>query len=222
MKPPLVLLHGALGSASHWQAIRPLLENDFDVFVPDFPGHGNSTLAAPSHIDQLVDFLSEYLIENQLHSPYIAGYSMGGYVALMAASRYNIQCSGLVCLATKMHWSTDIAAVETAKLTIQDLSPILPKLQAEHGRNFDTLLGATVSVINSIGNAPIRTSDMANVLNTFTFIRGDKDKMVSANEHEQFILSHTNAHYIEMPGQGHLLERMEAAPVAKLFKQVFQ
>jgi hypothetical protein len=63
---------------------------------------------------------------------------------------------------------------------------------------------------------------MAHTPNACTFIRGERDKMVSANEHEQFIQSHTNALYIEMPGQGHLLERMEAAPVAKLFKQVFQ
>lgn len=222
MKPALVLLHGALGSASHWQAIRTLLENDYTVYTPDFPGHGQSELSAPSHIINLVDYLLEYLEEHQLHQPFVAGYSMGGYVALMAALRHEAKFSKLVCLATKMHWSPLIAEEEASKLNPQMLQAILPKLEVEHGTNFDNMLSSTVALLKSIGSQPLSTTEMDKLDTTCVFIRGEKDKMVSAQENTQYAEVSKFAQYIEMPAQGHLLEKMDALTVANLCKQIFQ
>jgi pimeloyl-ACP methyl ester carboxylesterase len=222
MKPALVLLHGALGSASHWQATKTLLENDYTVYTPDFPGHGMSALSAHSQIINLVDYLVSYLEEHQLHEPFIAGYSMGGYVALMAVLRRDLKLSKLVCLATKMHWSPLIADEEASKLNPQILQTILPKLEAEHGPNFPALLDSTASILRTIGAHPLSVSEMEKLNTTCVFIRGEKDKMVSAEENLQFREASKHVTYIEMPAQGHLLEKMDAPTVANLFKQVFQ
>lgn len=221
MKPALVLLHGALGSASHWHAIKVLLENEYTVYTPDFPGHGSSSSPACSQIINLVDYLNSYLEEHQLSNPLLAGYSMGGYVALMTALRANTKFSKLICLATKLNWTEAIAEEEAAKLNPLSLEPILPKLHAEHGANFNNLLYTTSSILKSIGAHPLSVAEMTNLHTNCVFIRGEKDKMVSASENQMFAEASTFTQYIEMPAQGHLLEKMDPTTVANLFKQVF-
>lgn len=221
MKPALVFLHGALGSASHWQAIKTLLEDDYTVYTPDFPGHGQSALSAPYQIINLVDYLDAYLEEHQLHEPFVVGYSMGGYVAMMALLRQEAKFSKLVCLATKMRWSPAIAEEEASKLNPQMLQAILPKLELEHGANFENMLSSTASLLKSIGAQPLSVSEMDKLVTPTVFIRGEKDKMVRAEENLAFTEASKYAEYIELPAQGHLLEKMDALTVANLLKQVF-
>jgi pimeloyl-ACP methyl ester carboxylesterase len=146
---------------------------------------------------------------------------MGGYVALMAALRQEAKFSKLVCLATKMRWSPAIAEEEASKLNPQMLQAILPKLEVEHGANFENMLSSTASLLKSIGAQPLSVSEMDKLVTPAVFVRGEKDKMVSAEENLAFTEASKYAEYIEMPAQGHLLEKMDALTVANLLKQVF-
>ena len=40
--PPVVLLHGPMGNATHWMELIPGLVTTHRVIVPDLPGHGDS------------------------------------------------------------------------------------------------------------------------------------------------------------------------------------
>lgn len=40
--PPLVLIHGGMGSWTHWIRNIPVLRNHYTVYAPDMPGHGDS------------------------------------------------------------------------------------------------------------------------------------------------------------------------------------
>jgi N-formylmaleamate deformylase len=42
-KPPVVLLHGLMGSGACWTSLARALEGEFDVVMPDARGHGGST-----------------------------------------------------------------------------------------------------------------------------------------------------------------------------------
>jgi len=83
--PPLVLLHGFMGSASAWGGVPQRLASEFQVFAVDLLGHGRSSRAhdptryALTAISaDLVELLDAHGIERAL----VAGYSMGGRVAL--------------------------------------------------------------------------------------------------------------------------------------------
>ncbi len=39
---PLLLLHGALGSAAQFDSLKTLLPEDREVYAPNFPGHGGA------------------------------------------------------------------------------------------------------------------------------------------------------------------------------------
>src|SRR5204862_4623788 len=42
-KPPLVMLHGLMGSGACWTPVARALEDHFDVVLPDARGHGGSS-----------------------------------------------------------------------------------------------------------------------------------------------------------------------------------
>lgn len=99
---PLVLLHGFPLDHHIWDEIVPLLENTFDLIIPDLRGFGASTtIDAPYTMDDLALDIAGLLNHLGIESTLIAGHSMGGYVALAFARLYPEKVSGLGLIATQ-------------------------------------------------------------------------------------------------------------------------
>jgi pimeloyl-ACP methyl ester carboxylesterase len=87
-RPPLVLLHGLMGSGACWSPVARALEGDFDLVLPDARGHGGSS--APDHgyrYDDHADDVTGLLRGLSLSRPVLLGHSMGGMTAAVVASR---------------------------------------------------------------------------------------------------------------------------------------
>jgi N-formylmaleamate deformylase len=87
-KPPVVLLHGLMGSGACWTPLARALEGDFDVVMPDARGHGRSS--APQRGYRYDDHASDvagFLRGLELARPVLLGHSMGGMTAAVVASR---------------------------------------------------------------------------------------------------------------------------------------
>ncbi len=87
-KPPVVLLHGLMGSGACWTPLARALEGEFDVVMPDARGHGGSS--APHHGYRYDNHASDVvgLIRGlSLSRPVLLGHSMGGMTAAVVASR---------------------------------------------------------------------------------------------------------------------------------------
>jgi len=87
-KPPVVLLHGLMGSGACWTPLARRLEGEFDVVMPDARGHGGSS--TPHHGYRYDDHASDVvgLIRGlKLSRPVLLGHSMGGMTAAVVASR---------------------------------------------------------------------------------------------------------------------------------------
>jgi 2-hydroxy-6-oxonona-2,4-dienedioate hydrolase len=98
---PLVLLHGASGSWTHWiRNIRPLAAR-FRVFAPDMPGFGDSHVPPEPHTaDALADLVASGL-ETIVAPPTeldIAGFSFGGIIGGLVAARLGRRVRTLVLL----------------------------------------------------------------------------------------------------------------------------
>lgn len=89
--PPLVFLHGFLGSGESWfEVAQPLSENHFCI-LPDLPGHGkaaNGDISSNLNFDIVTDWLFRLLSETPLSKIHLAGYSLGGRIALAFACRF--------------------------------------------------------------------------------------------------------------------------------------
>lgn len=87
--PLLVMLHGFAGSLRTWDELRPVLEQRFRLLLVDLPGHGATPLpAAPDfNMPQVVEALRVLLVQVSTEPALLAGYSMGGRLALQVAVR---------------------------------------------------------------------------------------------------------------------------------------
>jgi pimeloyl-ACP methyl ester carboxylesterase len=99
--PPLVLLHGASGSWTHWiRNVLPLAEH-FRVLVADMPGYGESDAPPEPHTADALADLVVAGIEQLLPEPAgfdLAGFSMGAIIGGLVAARLGARVRRLVLL----------------------------------------------------------------------------------------------------------------------------
>ena len=87
--PPLVLLHGVGHRRQAWNAVVPLLRNRRELIMVDLPGHGESPPFRPGGrepVQAMAEDVIAFLAELGLDRPHLAGNSLGGALALIAAS----------------------------------------------------------------------------------------------------------------------------------------
>lgn len=93
---PLVLLHGWGMNGAVWGEAVQRLARHFRVYCVDLPGHGASAPAVPFNLEALVQQLS-----TEFAGPLdVAGWSLGGQLALRWAQRIPGQVRRLVLVAT--------------------------------------------------------------------------------------------------------------------------
>lgn len=86
--PPLVLLHGLLGSSRNWQTAGRDLAACYHVFAVDLRNHGDSPYAETmTHGEMMADVLAWLDAQALSHAAFL-GHSMGGKVAMLLACRH--------------------------------------------------------------------------------------------------------------------------------------
>jgi len=93
---PVVLLHGWGMHGGVWADLAARLGADVEALTPDLPGHGVSPMVEPYDIDVLVDQIAGAAPERCT----VAGWSLGGQLALVWARRYPQQVERLVLIGT--------------------------------------------------------------------------------------------------------------------------
>ncbi|MBV9683336.1 MAG: alpha/beta fold hydrolase, partial [Solirubrobacterales bacterium] len=81
MAPPLVLLHGFTHTGRSWRPVMQALGERYRAIAPDLRGHGVAAGARPVTLEAVVDDIAG-LTDDGIG---LAGYSMGGRIALHAA-----------------------------------------------------------------------------------------------------------------------------------------
>jgi pimeloyl-ACP methyl ester carboxylesterase len=98
---PLLLLPSAAGRATEYQPLIPLLEQDFHVYSIDYPGFGRSDLLEEINgTEALADFVLHWTEAMGLKRFHLAGFSLGGWVALSLALSNPGRISKLILIAT--------------------------------------------------------------------------------------------------------------------------
>lgn len=97
--PPLVALHGLIGSGACLLPLAHRLEQDFDVILPDARGHGGSSAPASGYLyDDLAGDVLRLIDRLALPAPVLLGHSMGGMSAAVAASTPGSALTALVLI----------------------------------------------------------------------------------------------------------------------------
>jgi 3-oxoadipate enol-lactonase len=100
--PTVLLLHGWMASADlNWLGTFPALAGRYHVVAIDHRGHGRGIRTCePFSLEDCADDAAGLLRELGVREAIVAGYSMGGPVALLLARRHPDLVRGLVLVAT--------------------------------------------------------------------------------------------------------------------------
>jgi 3-oxoadipate enol-lactonase len=98
---PVVLLHAFPVNSEMWEAQIEALSVRHRVIAPDFRGFGQSAACGPFTMESLADDVQTLLMKLSTGPVILGGLSMGGYVALAFAEKYQALLRGLMLIDTK-------------------------------------------------------------------------------------------------------------------------
>jgi pimeloyl-ACP methyl ester carboxylesterase len=213
----LLLLPGALGDSTQFGPLKALLNNDFEVICPDYPGHGQQAfLETPLCIPALSEWLLGVL-KNQTHPVAVFGYSLGGYLALYTALQHPQKFDSILTLATKFDWKPEQAAAEAKFLQLETLqaksAAFLQKLESAHGKiAVPQLLKETAQLMLALGDKPLLNStNLSNISIPVAIGVGDRDRMVGLDESYKAFKALPNGQFYVLPSTKHPFESVNLA-----------
>lgn len=95
-KPPLILLHGLLGSSRNWQTAGTDLAQRYHVVALDLRNHGRSPHTDEMSYEAMAGDVLAWMDAHHLASATLLGHSMGGKVAMLLACRRAARVERLV------------------------------------------------------------------------------------------------------------------------------
>lgn len=224
----MLLLHGALGAASQFGPLLPLLADRFQLHTLDFQGHGGQPFPErPFSIHHCALEVLQWMQERGIEQTDIFGYSMGGYVGLYLARHHPARVGRLFTLATKFDWNPDGAAREAAMLNPEKMQQKVPQfyaaLQQRHSpNNLDELLHRTAAMMTALGEQPeVTLQDLAQIQTPVRVGVGDRDQMVSIEETVQIFRQIPNGQLAVLPATPHPIEKVPLPRLAAEIQEFF-
>jgi 3-oxoadipate enol-lactonase len=217
---PLVLLHGYPLDHSIWEPVVPLLENDFDLILPDLRGFGESELSGGIYgVADLAADIAGLLSAQGVWQAAIAGHSMGGYVALAFARAYPQRTLGLGLVASQVLADTpekkagrnqEAEAIQTKGVqgVAEDMSVKLTpdaKLQARLKavilrQRPEGLAGA----LRAMAERPDSSMLLPGCVFPIVLVHGLVDILIPVDRARSVKAAMPTAHLAEIPGAGHM------------------
>jgi 3-oxoadipate enol-lactonase len=217
---PLVLLHGFPLDHHLWDDVVPLLEDTFDIIVPDLRGFGNSTMInAPHSMDDYASDIASLLNHLNIQKAAIVGHSMGGYVALAFARLYPERVSGLGLISSQVLADAperkegrykSAADVDSKGIgsVVEAMAPKFTndeRLQAYARASMERQQPA--AYIGAL-KAMAERVDSSSLLSSFQFpvviVHGDADALIPIDRAREVKAALPQAHLMEIPGVGHM------------------
>jgi 3-oxoadipate enol-lactonase len=226
---PLVLIHGYPLDHTIWNPVMPLLENDFELIIPDLRGFGqSSSINTQYSLSDMAADLAALLDTLKLEKVVIAGHSMGGYITLAFARAYPKRLLGLGLVASqaladspekraaRKHEADYVFAAGvrevsenmSVKLTADpELQSKLKKLMMQ--QRPEGVAGALLAMAGR--------EDSTDILSSFDFpvaiIHGLEDQIIPIERAKEMQALVRNGALVEIEGVGHMpmMEAPEAA-----------
>ncbi len=217
---PLVLIHGYPLDHTIWEPVAPLLENGFDLILPDLRGFGQSASPGTSYLlADLAADLAALLNTLKIEKAALAGHSMGGYVALAFARAYPQRVRGLGLVASQAIADPPekkVARYATAKRVeadgVNEVAGSMPALLTSNvdlqPRIKQLILRQRPAGVAAALRAMAERPDSTPLLSGFEFpvviVHGVADQIMPIERARDVKAAVQNGHLIELEGAGHM------------------
>ncbi len=222
---PLVMLHGALGSAEMWKPLQDLLA-DRQTLTFNFSGHGGRVCSEPFSMDMFTDDLQRFISDKNLQQIDLLGYSMGGYVALKYAAENPGVVRKVMTLGTKFAWNPESAEAERRMLNpevIEEKVPQFASVLADRHAPVDwkNVVRNTAQLIYRLGNGEAINFAESGPSCPVLITVGDVDRVVKFGEAVAVANALPDGRFQPVPGAGHPLEQVPMATLANMVTDFF-
>ncbi len=131
-QPPMIILHGLLGSSRNWLSTGRDLAKYFHVFALDARNHGKSPHAPEMTYEAMMQDIIGWMDGQGLARATIIGHSMGGKTAMLLACRQPERVERLVVVdIAPKDYSWAAHRSEFAAMTELDLASLTSRGEAE-------------------------------------------------------------------------------------------
>ncbi|MDP0500137.1 MAG: alpha/beta fold hydrolase [Verrucomicrobiota bacterium JB022] len=119
--PPLVLLHGLLGSSRNWMQVGKRLGEQYDVYALDLRNHGQSPHRDGMDYAAMAADVVAWLDAQGLDAVHLVGHSMGGKTAMRLACEHpervrTLTVADISPVESPPRWQREFAAMRRLDL----------------------------------------------------------------------------------------------------------
>lgn len=217
---PLVLLHGYPLDHHLWDEVVPLLQDTFDLIVPDLRGFGeSSTVDSFYTMEDIASDIAALLDHLEIEKTAMVGHSMGGYVALAFARLYPERITGLGLVSTQVladapdrrdgryksaaevadKGIASVVAAMTSKFTSDARLQEFARQSMERQQPA-AYIGALKAMAERVDSTPLLSSLTVPVV----IVHGDADSLIPIDRAREVKVALRNAHLVEISEAGHM------------------
>lgn len=223
--PPLIVLHGLLGSGDNWLGLAKNWAPLYTILAPDLRNHGRSPHSAQTGFADMAQDVAELIYEHGFTEATVLGHSLGGKVAMQLAMDHPSLVSGLLVvdiaprqyapvheaivralLAIELSQHATRSSVEQELAAAVTSAPVRQWLLKNLGRNADTgffwkpNLPILLQELAALSAAlPVRAGYSGPV----QFVRGGRSEYISAEDAGNFSQWFSGAELVTIPEAGH-------------------
>lgn len=130
-EPPLVIIHGLLGSGKNWLTAGNALTAARKVFVLDLPNHGDASHTEEMNYPFMRDGLLEWMNSHNLERILLMGHSMGGKLGMRLACDCPSRLERLIVVDIAPRTNPNSHAAEFDAMMKLDLAKLTSRRDAE-------------------------------------------------------------------------------------------
>jgi pimeloyl-ACP methyl ester carboxylesterase len=177
---PLVLLHGFSGSSQDWMPLATEWGPEFQLIVPDLPGHGRSSvLSKPFRHEEAASDMLELLNHLGIGSCKGVGVSGGGNVLLHMATKQPERVKAMVLVSATPYFPTQARTImsQYADSLPEQQWEVLRKRHPGGDAQIKALLASTKSFATSYDDMNFTPPYLSTIQARTLIVQGDRDPL---------------------------------------------
>lgn len=211
--PPLVALHGALGTSEQMERFADVWSRRFRLVALDLPGHGASADAAEMTWGRFASGVVAVLDALALHDVRLFGYSLGAGVAIEVARQRPLAVTRLALHATHTQWTAREVARMTDGLRL-DSQEAEARMEALHGGLWRDAAARMARFSEGLPEAWIDDEALASVAAPALVSIGDRDGLFEVESAVHLSRTLGDARLWVIPEARHALGSLDAEAFA--------